>query len=121
MEKTMKNYFYYDEIKDYFDDFLRENLEYFKENWPQSWRDDLHYKAFNTDYYITGSYQAKQWLGDKAFDAIKIVKDYEQDNFGKVSTDLTDAERVVNMYVYIVGLDIVAEWLEANPETEEVA
>jgi len=117
----MENYFYYDEIKDYFDDFLNENLEYFKENWPQSWRDDLHYKAFNTDYYITGSYQAKQWLGDKAFNAIKIVKDYEQDNFGKVSTDLSDAEKVANMYVYIVGLDIVAEWLEANPETEEVA
>ena len=116
----MINYYKYDEIKDYFDDFLNENLEYFKENYADSWRDDLHHEAFNTDYYIIGTYQAEQWLGNKAFDVINIIKDYEQDNFGEVYTDLSEPERVVNMYTYIVGEEIVAEWLNNNPE-EEVA
>ena len=49
---------------------------------------------------------------------INFIKDYEQDNFGEVSTDLSDPERVVNMYVYIIGEEIVWEYLA---KLEEVA
>ena len=113
----MINYYKYDEIKEYFDDFIAENSEALTDS---DFRDYLHHHAFNTDYYIIGTYQAEQWLCNKAFDVINIIKDYEQDNFGGVHTDLADPERVVNMYVYIVGEEIVAEWLNNNPE-EEVA
>ena len=70
---------------------------------------DLHNEIFNTDYYIIGTYEAKQWLSDKAFDVIDYIKEYEEDNFGEVTTDLGDPEKVVNMYVYILGEEILYE------------
>ncbi len=70
---------------------------------------DLHNELFNTDYYIIGTYEAKEWLKDFTFDAIETIKEYEQDNFGEVNTDLSDPENVVNMYVYIVGEEVLAE------------
>jgi hypothetical protein len=122
----MKDYFKYDEIKSYFNDFLAEDSGIdgkrndFLATHYSDFRDDLHYHAFNNDYYIIGTYRAKQWLEDHVFDVINIVKDYEQLNFGEVTTDLSSPERVVNMYAYIVGEEIVAEWLELNPLKEEV-
>ena len=112
----MKDYFKYNEVKEYFNDFIAENSEALKDS---DFRDDLHHHAFNTDYYIIGTHKAKQWLEDKAFDVIGIIKDYEQGHFGELYTDLSDPEKVVNMYTYIIGYDLVDEWLEANPEEEE--
>lgn len=101
----------YEEIQSYFDDYLKENLSYLKENYPTTYLDDLHHYAFNEDYYIVGTYKAKQWLSDQAFDIINIIKNYEQDHFGEVTTDFSEPERVVNMYVYIVGEQIVADYV----------
>ena len=120
----MKDYFKYEEIKSHFDDFLAEDsgIDGESNNFlainDSDFRDDLHYHAFNTDYYIIGTYKAKQWIGEKAFDVINIIKEYEELHFGEVSTDLSDPEKVVNMYVYIVGEEIVNEWLENNPLKE---
>ena len=107
-----------EEIKEYFNDYINENKEYLEEDSPNYWKDDLHHNAFNTDYYIIGTYQAKQWLGDMAFDVINFIKEYEQDNFGEVYTDLSDPEKIVNMYAYIIGEEIVNDYLN---ELEEVA
>jgi len=111
----MKDYFKYDEIKEYFDNFVAENSEALNNS---DFRDDLHHHAFNTDFYIIGTYRAKQWLGDKAFDVIGIIKDWIENNYGESQFDYSDAEKVVNMYAFILGDDIVAEWLEANPLEE---
>ena len=100
-------YYNKEEIQNYFYDFLADQ----DEQWIKDNKDDLHYHAFNTDYYIIGTYQAKQWLGDQVFNVIDIIKQYEQDNFGEVNTDLSDPEKVVNMYAYIVGEEIVANYL----------
>lgn len=117
----MNDYFKYNEIKKYFDDFLTENLDYLKEN-NKYWREELHHEAFNTDYYIIGTHKAEKWLEDKVFEVIHIIKDYEMFQFGEINTDLSEPERVVNMYTYIVGEEIVNDWLEANPlEQEQVA
>ena len=70
---------------------------------------ELHNEIFNTDYYIIGTYQAKEWLGSDVFEAIDIIKEYEQDNFGEVTTDLSEPEKVVNIYVYILGELILQE------------
>jgi len=82
---------------------------------------DLHHEIFNTDYYIIGRYQAKEWLGADAFDCIYDIQEYENDHFGRVITDLSEPERVVNMYVYVVGEeileDVVSEFLD-SVETE---
>ena len=41
--------------------------------------------------------------------AIGRVKDYEMDNFGEVTTDLSNPERVANMLAYILGEEILQE------------
>ena len=105
-----------EEIKEYFDDYIEENEEWLKES--KHWKDDLHHNAFNTDYYIIGTYKAKQWLGDMTFDVINFIKEYEQNNFGEVYTDLSDPEKVVNMYAYIIGEEIVSDYLN---QLEEVS
>jgi hypothetical protein len=102
------------EIQEYFDDFINDQ----DSQWIEDNKDDLHYHAFNTDYYIIGTYQAKEWLGDKVFDVIEHIREYEDFIFGKVSTDFSDPEKVVNMYTYIIGEEIVADYLN---ELQEVA
>ena len=100
------NAYKYEEIKEHFEDFIQDqDKDWIKENF-----DDLHHHAFNNDYYIIGTYQAKKWLGDEVFEIINIIKEYENDNFGEVNTDFSDPEKVVNMYTYIIGEDVVNNW-----------
>ena len=69
---------------------------------------DLHHYLLNEDYFIIGYYQAEQWLKkDSIFNAIEMIKNYENDNFGKVSTDLSSSESVANMLAYILGEQIL--------------
>ena len=75
--------------------------------------DDWHFHAFNEDHYLVGYYNCEQWLKQhdvSAFEAISDIVEYEQDNFGEVNTKLDNAETVVNMYVYILGEEIISEW-----------
>ena len=69
---------------------------------------DLHHYLLNEDYFIIGSYRAEQWLKkDSIFNAIEKIKDYEQSNFGQVSTDFSSSEKVANMLAYILGEEIL--------------
>jgi hypothetical protein len=101
------------EIKDFCIERLKEIAEYdqvdFKNACPFT---DLHNDVFNTDYYIIGRYQAKQWMGADAFDMIGDVVEYEKNNFGELHTDISEPERVVNMWVYIQGENIIQECYE---------
>ena len=109
-----QEYYKKDEIKEHFNEFLEDcNKEWIEEN-----IDDIHHHAFNTDYYIIGTYQAKQWCGDEVFNIIETIRDYEDMHFGEVTTDFSDPERIVNMYAYIVGEEVVSEWLENGRELE---
>ena len=74
---------------------------------------ELHHEIFNTDYYIIGRYQAKEWLGSDTFDCIATIQQYEQDNFGESHTDLSEPEHVVNMYVYIIGEEILQDAIQS--------
>jgi len=109
------NYYKEQEIKDHFYDYIEEQ----DKEWITDNKDDLHYHSFNTDYFIIGTYQAEQWLGSHVFEVIEIIKQYENDNFGEVSTDFSDPEKVVNMYAYIVGETIVNDYI--NQLDNEVA
>jgi len=111
----MNNQYKYEEIKSHFEDWIKEqNKEWIADN-----IDDLHYHCFNTDYYIIGRYEAKKWLGDQVFDIIETIREYEEFNFGEVNTDFSEPEKVVNMYVYIIGEEIVADYI--NQQEEKVA
>ena len=68
---------------------------------------DLHHYLLNEDYFIIGTYKAKQWLGSEVFDVIETIREYEQSNFGQVSTDFSDPEKVANMIAYILGEEIL--------------
>jgi hypothetical protein len=74
---------------------------------------DLHNDVFNTDYYIIGTYQAKQALAEYGvWDAIEKVQTYEKDNFGEIYTDISDPEKLVNMLYYIIGEEVLFEMME---------
>ncbi len=70
---------------------------------------DLHNELFNTDYFIIGYYKAEEWLKNNPgiFAAIEEIREYEQSNFGEVNTDFSSSEKVVNMYAYIKGEEIL--------------
>ena len=69
---------------------------------------DLHHYLLNEDYFIIGSWRAEQWLNkDSIFNAIETIKEYEQSNFGEVSTDLSSSENVANMLAFILGEEIL--------------
>ena len=71
---------------------------------------DLHHFLINQDYFIIGYYQARKWLEkESVFQAIEKIKDYEQSNFGKVTTDFSDQEKTANMLAYVLADEILNE------------
>jgi len=72
---------------------------------------DIHHEIFNTCFFIIGTSEAKKWLEQYpgVFKAISDVKEYENLHFGEVSTDISDPEKLVNMYVYIKGEEILSK------------
>ena len=69
---------------------------------------DLHNEAFNTEYYIIGTFQAKQVLTEyDVFEAIELVQEYEKTNFGEVYTNISDPEHLLNMVFYIIGEEVI--------------
>ena len=111
------------EIIEFAKDRIEEIYDYAKDKVSTDNTHDLHHEIFNTDYYIVGRYQAKQWLGADAFDCIAEIQEYENGNFGQVTTDLSEPERVVNMYVYIIGEeileDVVSDFLDLQGDDED--
>ena len=74
---------------------------------------DLHHEVFNTDYYIIGTYEAKEALEEYGvWDAIEKVQTYEKDNFGEIITDLSDPEKLINMLFYIIGEEVLHEMMD---------
>ena len=99
------------EIKQHVTDMIEYDYDLFD--------DELHHKLFNMDYYIIGYYNAEQWMKGNVFEIIGIIKDYELDNFGEISTDLSCPEKVANMFAYILGEEMIAELREEYEEEEE--
>ena len=105
-----------------------EDIKYYLENGGDCYGADLHHEVFNTDYYIIGTYKAKQALEQYGvFNAIDEVQTYEKENFGEIYTDLSNPENVANMLYYIKGIEaeegildlLEEEWSE--PISEENA
>lgn len=123
--KAKNSEYKYEEIKNYFSYFIDERQDYFGADWVAENWDCLHDYAFNGESYIVvgctkdrATHKASQWLGDHVFNCINVIKEYEQENFGEVTTDFSDPVRVVDVYVSIIGKKVVAEWKEANPDAD---
>lgn len=71
---------------------------------------DLHNEVFNTNYYIIGTYEAKEALREyDVFDAIELVQEYEKEQFGEIYTDLSNPEELINMVYYIIGDEVICD------------
>tara|TARA_R110002074_G_scaffold186789_1_gene352177 strand:- start:50 stop:517 length:468 start_codon:yes stop_codon:yes gene_type:complete len=78
-----------------------------------------HHFLYNEDYFKTYSGDAEDYLGSDAFDVIRAVKEYEEDNFGEIQTDLSDSVKVANMYAYIRGEELMDE-LASNYKRDRI-
>ena len=103
-----------EEITEYFDDWLADTMQSQGYEWIKDNLEDLHHHAFNTDYYIIGTERAINWMGSYCWDIMRFVKSYEIDNFGELTIDITNPESLVNMYAYIIGEEIVSEYVLAQ-------
>jgi hypothetical protein len=108
-------YYKYDEIKNELLDYLENNdltLSQALEN------DDLHFNVYNSDYFIIGYYNAEKWLikdnRNYTFQVLEYVQEQEEIAFG-TTEKITDAERLVNLYAYWLGYEVIAE-LQAKQE-----
>ena len=71
---------------------------------------DLHHYLINQDYFLIGYYNCRKWLEkESVFEAIEKIKDYEQFNFGEVTTDFSNEEKVANMLAYVLAYEILNE------------
>ena len=81
-------------------EMIEDILEYL-ENTDGVYGCDLHSEVFNTDYII-GTAKSKEALENYGvFDALNKVQTYEIYEFGEVTTDLSDPEKLANMLYYI--------------------
>ena len=96
------------EIKEYAETQIKENLKY-DNDYLDNDISEIHHDLFNTDYYLIGRYQAERWMENRVFEIIDVVKEYEEMNFGELTTDITEQEHLLNMYVYIVGEHILQD------------
>tara|TARA_Y100000593_G_C4149058_1_gene256138 strand:+ start:212 stop:556 length:345 start_codon:yes stop_codon:yes gene_type:complete len=97
-----------EEIKQYAMDTIKENLNH-DNDYLNKDVFDVHHDLFNSDYYIIGYYEATQWLENQVFNVIQYIKEYEIDNYGEVTSDFSSSESVVNMYVFIIGEEIIED------------
>ena len=100
-----------DEIQEHFEDWLVETIQHQGSEWVMDNLDELHHECFNTDYYIIGTQAAIDWMGSRSWDIMNFVNSYEVHTFSECYTDLTNPEKLVNMYVYIIGEEIVADYV----------
>jgi len=94
------------EVKQYARETIKERLAYDKEYLEQD-LSEIHHDLFNTDYYLIYYSDCIKWLSNNVFNVIGQIKEYEESNFGEVTTDLSNSCNVVNMYVYILGEYII--------------
>ena len=130
----------YDQIKHYFKDwvvafgghhleivkFLKKNKDVSLTNTKDSaWIDTydiIHQEVFPTSKRIIESPEAaKVFLGNETKQIRDFVKKFEKERYGDLEddniwkineTNILDDVELVNRYFFIIGKDIVAEWME---------
>lgn len=73
---------------------------------------EVHNQIFNMDYYIIGYYECDEWLKFhhiNVFEGLEYIKENEEMHFGESLNDCHNSERLVNLIVYFVGMDIIDE------------
>lgn len=69
---------------------------------------DLAYEMYNNDYYIIGTYEAKQFLKEYFDDMTECLEQY-QEEFGETYPDITNPEKVATLLTLFVAQDVLCE------------
>ena len=107
------------EILEHATDRLREMRDYDADILDDREQSDLHSVIFNESFYIVGYFQGRQWLGDDTFEALGMIQEYEEFNFGEVTTELSNPEAVANMLAYILGEESIEEAIDTIESERE--
>ena len=89
-------------------DVIKCDLEYHLEN--ETELEELHQELFNTDYYVSNDSDADKFAGENWFEILGHVMQYEQDQFGEIYSPTNDKVQIINMYVYIIGEEIIQHY-----------
>ena len=69
---------------------------------------DLAYEMYNNDYYIIGTYKAKEFLKEYFDDMTECLEQY-QEEFGETYPDITNPEKVATLLTLFVAQDVLCE------------
>ena len=69
---------------------------------------DLAYEMYNNDYYIIGTYEAKQFLKEYFDDMTECLEQY-QEEFGETYPDITNPEKLATLLALSVAEDVLCE------------
>ena len=69
---------------------------------------DLAYEMYNNDYYIIGTYEAKQFLKEYFDDMTECLEQHEEE-FGETYPDITNPEKVATLLALFVAQDVLYE------------
>ena len=85
---------------------------------------DLAHEMYNNDYYIIGTYEAKQFLKEYFDDMCECLEQY-QEEVDEVYKDITNPEKVASLLALFVAQDVLSEskvlddkWNEALEESD---
>lgn len=84
---------------------------------------DLHNEVFNENYYEVYTKEAMAWFNnyeEGVFEVIEEIKNYEQDNYGEVITDFSNPCKVLNMFWYIIGDEVLGELMDGSTDCDEL-
>ena len=69
---------------------------------------DLAYEMYNNDYYIIGTYKARQFLKKYFDDMIECLEQYEEE-LGETYPDITNSEKLATLLALSVAEDVLCE------------
>lgn len=69
---------------------------------------DLAYEMYNNDYYIIGTYKAKQELKKYFDDMCECIEQYKEE-CGVTYENITDAEKLLTLLMLFVAQDVLSE------------
>lgn len=79
---------------------------------------DLAHEMYNNDYYIIGTYKAKQELKKYFDDMCECIEQYKEE-FGVTYEDITDAEKLLTLLMLFVAQDVLSESETLNEHWDE--
>ena len=81
---------------------------------------DIAHEMYNRDYYIIGTYQAKEKIKEHIEDILATLEQYHFE-FGTHYTEITDYEKLITLTVYTIAQNIINKITPYNQEflTEE--